>query len=128
MRRLVSGLVVLLSIGCDASSTPLAEREALADAQAPGGPSSIASACGSAVKPAANLGTMRVKARGYTADHYSVRFFLEPKGAGKAPFEVVAGSQNLSNLLISAFDAQREVEVAVKPGACVPEVVFIRSP
>lgn len=72
--------------------------------------------------------TQRVKVRSYTADRSSVRFFLEPKGAGKAPFEVIAGSQNLSNLLLSALDAQREVEVAVKQDGCVPEVVFVRSP
>lgn len=129
MRVVFLGLVLL--IGCD-SQRPLAEREATPPAEletigAPT-PSASASTCPAAIKPPGNVTTQRVKVRSYTADRSSVRFFLEPKGNGKAPFEVIAGSQNLSNLLLSALDAQREVEVAVKQDGCVPEVVFVRSP
>ncbi|MBL8739899.1 MAG: hypothetical protein JNK04_02360 [Myxococcales bacterium] len=128
MRHALLALVLVVA-GCDAGSHALAEREAPVE-QAPAAPSLSASAtaCPSAIKPPGNVATQRVKVRSYTADRSSVRFFLEPKGAGKAPFEVIAGSQNLSNLLLSALDAQREVEVAVKQDSCVPEVVFVRSP
>jgi hypothetical protein len=130
MRLVVLGLVLLS--GCD-GQLPLAEREssqAGPEVETVGAPtpSASASSCPTAIKPPGNVATQRVKVRSYTADRSSVRFFLEPKGAGKAPFEVIAGSQNLSNLLLSALDAQREVEVAVKQDSCVPEVVFVRSP
>ncbi len=132
MRLAVLG--ILLLSGCD-RPPPLAERESptatvLQEVESIGGPtpSASASACPPAIKPPGNVTTQRVKVRSYTADRSSVRFFLEPKGNGKAPFEVIAGSQNLSNLLLAALDAQREVEVAVKQDSCVPEVVFVRSP
>jgi hypothetical protein len=130
MRVVLLGLVVSL-VGCEVGSPPLAERESRPAAPELAGaptPSASASSCPAAIKPPGNVTTQRVKVRSYTADRSSVRFFLEPKGAGKAPFEVIAGSQNLSNLLLSALDAQREVEVAVRQDSCVPEVVFVRSP
>lgn len=133
MRCVFLGLAFTLA-ACDAgSSEALREapvQAATTDAVTIGGPtpSASASSCPPAIKPPGNVTTQRVKVRSYTADRSSVRFFLEPKGNGKAPFEVIAGSQNLSNLLLSALDAQREVEVAVKQDSCVPEVVFVRSP
>lgn len=132
--------LALALVACSTEPAPLALRER--DGQpafeqlAPtvGGPKPTASAtstalaCVAAVKPPAGLGTMRVKVRSYTADRSNVRFFLEPRGAGKAPFEAESNSGGLSLLLVNAFESQRELEVALEAGTCVPEVVFVRTP
>ncbi len=94
---------------------------------APGAPKSAAP-CTSAVTPPPKLGTTKVKVRGYTASVDGVRFFLEPKGAGKAPFEVEAASLPMQSLLVSAFESKSEIEVAVDPSGCVPRVMFLRAP